>query len=342
MYLKLRILVLILLSVRWLPAQNPDQVKIYINNYKFLAIAEEQRSGIPASIILAQGIHETQAGTSDLVLASNNHFGIKCKDNWTGEVVYHDDDARGECFRSYPAAAESYKDHSEFLRHSQRYAFLFNINPEDYSSWAYGLKKAGYATNNRYPQILIKLIEEYDLQRYSLIALGKIPADQPAEGTYANDIKHESFLGSHDALNEKSFVQTIYPEGLFTINATKVLYAKAGVSLLSLSNQFEIPLAHLLEFNDMHQEDILNNDQLIFIQRKRKSGSTPLHIVQPGESMYSICQSEGIRYESILENNRLKPGEEPAPGEKLYLQTISDNKPILRNSGNVKTTIPSS
>ena len=108
-----------------------------------------QRTGVPASIILAQGIHETSAGTSDLVVASNNHFGIKCKSGWTGQVVYHDDDARGECFRSYAAAKDSYRDHSDYLSQTPRYSFLFKLNPEDYESWAYGLKKAGYATNQQ-------------------------------------------------------------------------------------------------------------------------------------------------------------------------------------------------
>ncbi len=168
---------MMLLSAELLSAQSPDQITNYINTYKLLAIIEMQRSGIPASIILAQGIHETQAGTSDLVIASNNHFGIKCKDNWNGPVAYHDDDARGECFRSYAAAEDSYRDHSDFLSQSPRYAFLFKINPEDYESWAYGLKKAGYATNVKYSQILIKLIREYDLQKYSLIAMGKLPAE---------------------------------------------------------------------------------------------------------------------------------------------------------------------
>src|SRR5580700_8835556 len=192
MNLKLRILIIVLFPAGILSAQSPDQINKYINTYKLLAIAEMQRSGIPASIILAQGIHETQAGTSDLVIASNNHFGIKCKDNWNGPVAYHDDDARGECFRSYVAAEDSYRDHSEFLSQSPRYAFLFKINPEDYESWAYGLKKAGYATNVKYSQILIKLIRDYDLQKYSLIAMGKLPAERSDTGTLAKELTRET------------------------------------------------------------------------------------------------------------------------------------------------------
>ena len=150
----------------------------YVNTYKALAMSEMQRSGIPAAIILAQGLHESQAGTSDLCKASNNHFGIKCRDDWKGGVVYHDDDARQECFRSYATAADSYRDHSEFLLHSSRYAFLFNLSPSDYEGWAYGLKKAGYATNVKYPQILIRLVKDYHLQQYTLIAMGKMKPEE--------------------------------------------------------------------------------------------------------------------------------------------------------------------
>ncbi|HLZ87746.1 MAG TPA: glucosaminidase domain-containing protein, partial [Puia sp.] len=161
-------------AVQRLPAQMSVNGVVYVNTYKALAMSEMQRSGIPASIILAQGLHESEAGTSELVKQSNNHFGIKCKDDWKGQVVYHDDDARQECFRSYASAADSYRDHSDFLRRSSRYAFLFQLDPADYEGWAYGLKKAGYATNIRYSQILIKLIKQYNLQQYTLIAMGRL------------------------------------------------------------------------------------------------------------------------------------------------------------------------
>src|SRR5664279_5731610 len=342
MRLKLQILITTLLLSRWVSAQTPEQVNAYINTYKYLAIAEMQRTGVPASIILAQGIHETSAGTSDLVIASNNHFGIKCKTGWTGQVVYHDDDARGECFRGYLTAADSYKDHSDYLRQTPRYGFLFQLNPEDYESWAYGLKKAGYATNLKYSQILIKLIRDYNLENYSLIALGKQPLERIESGTQTKEIAGGSMGRSGDSAAQMPAPAATYPEGLFSINAAKVIYVKAGVSLLSVSNQYEIPLARLLEFNDMNQQDVLREDQLVFLQRKRKSGESPFHIVQSGESMYSICQSEGVRYENILEYNRLKPGEEPAAGEKIYLQSMAGSKPVLKNPDSVKTAIPSS
>src|SRR6201991_3044924 len=170
---------LLVAGVLNLRAQMSANGIIYVNTYKVIAMAEMQRSGIPAAIILAQGLHETEAGMSELVKQSNNHFGIKCKDDWKGQVVYHDDDARQECFRSYPTAADSYRDHSDFLRRSSRYAFLFQLPPTDYEGWAYGLRKAGYATNIRYSQLLIKIIKDYNLQQYTLIAMGKLrPEDE--------------------------------------------------------------------------------------------------------------------------------------------------------------------
>jgi LysM repeat protein len=133
-----------------------------------------KRSGVPASITLAQGILETDAGKSDLVLSSNNHFGIKCKSIWKGEKVYHDDDSKGECFRKYPKASDSYMDHSDYLRSGTRYASLFKLDAENYKGWAKGLKAAGYATNPRYADILINYIEKYNLNQYTLIAMGKL------------------------------------------------------------------------------------------------------------------------------------------------------------------------
>jgi LysM repeat protein len=299
-------------------AQNSADVIVYISTYKEMAISEMQRTGIPAAIILAQGIHETEAGTSDLVKKSNNHFGIKCKENWTGSVVYHDDDTRGECFRSYDNPLDSYKDHSDFLRASARYQSLFKLDPEDYEGWAYGLKKAGYATNIKYPQILVKLVRDYNLQQYTLIAMGKLPA-----GRETLDLSAQN--------NRLIQVQpaTVYPEGVFSINNTRVVFAHSGSSLLTLADQYQVPLARLIDFNDLRGEEILVNDQLIYLQRKRKLGAKEFHLVKAGESLYGICQQEGIRFESILGLNQLVKGEEPAPGEKIYLQSAAPAKPTL-------------
>jgi LysM repeat protein len=329
MRIKLVLLLILALVGKDITAQKSEDIVTYINVYRELAVSEMQRSGIPASIILAQGIHETEAGTSELVRKSNNHFGIKCKDTWTGSVVYHDDDERGECFRSYNNPEDSYKDHSDFLHSSPRYAFLFKIDPTDYQSWAYGLKKAGYATNIRYSQILIKLIEDYNLQQYTLIALGKM--DQPADAVSTRS-KTNNQLASRG-----SFMQSEvnlppapqYPPGKFDINRTDVIFIKGGTAWLSIAEQYDLPLSRLLDFNDIESMEILPKDQLVFLQRKRKVGANEFHFVQKGESVYDICQSEGIRLESLLELNQLTKGMEVAPGEKLYLSEASPSRPQL-------------
>src|SRR6187455_3374900 len=171
-------------------AQSPQIITEYVLKFKDIAIEEMKRTGVPAAITLAQGIHETSAGQSELVIKSNNHFGIKCKSEWAGPSVSHDDDARGECFRKYSSPYDSYRDHSDFLASRSHYASLFKLDPTDYEAWAKGLKKAGYATNPKYPQILIKLINDYNLQDYTLIAMGSKP-DNSKEVWASNSNKQE-------------------------------------------------------------------------------------------------------------------------------------------------------
>ena len=316
------------------PAQTSANGVVYVNTYKALAMAEMQRSGVPAAITLAQGLHETEAGTSDLVKSSNNHFGIKCREDWKGEVVYHDDDRRGECFRSYATAADSYRDHSDFLKLSSRYAFLFTLDPADYEGWAYGLKKAGYATNIRYSQILIKLIKEYNLQQYTLIAMGKMAAADEVVLTVPGMAPVAAIAPAasevpRGADSAKVAVQpdVSYPEGEFTINRTKVVYEPAGTSMLSIAGHYDIPLGRLLDFNDMKEEDVLVKGQLIFLQRKRRTGSIVFHVVREGEDLYSIAQAEGVRLQDLLEMNQLAPEVQPAAGEKIYLQGSAPSRP---------------
>lgn len=335
-----RILVLsgfLLLSVVSGYSQKKEDIVNYINTFKDLAISEMKRTGVPASIKLAQGIHETSAGTSELVLKSNNHFGIKCKTGWSGEKVYHDDDASGECFRSYPKAEDSYKDHSDFLRAGARYAFLFQLDPTDYEGWAYGLKKAGYATNIKYSQILIRLIKENNLDQYTQIALGKMnPADAvpPAvinQGTIGST--ESPYSGQVIAMPAPS-----YPTTEFQINKTKVIFVKAGTSWLSIASKYDVPLNRLLDFNDLKTETTITQPgQLVFLERKRKEGAAEFHTVENGERLYDICQKTGIRMENLLAFNQLYEGMQPAPGERLSLQKMAAVRPNLV-TGNGKTT----
>jgi LysM repeat protein len=320
-------------------AQQSELVKTYIDTYKEIAISEMQRSGVPASIKLAQGILETTAGTGDLVLQSSNHFGIKCKTNWTGETVKHDDDLRNECFRKYANAEDSYRDHSDFLRGNQRYAFLFNLDPTDYKAWAYGLKKAGYATSNKYAQALIKLIEDYDLNSYSYIAMGKmqdpnqaiVPAVAMGTGTGDNLIT---------PVVEKTDTKPAYPETEFKINQTRVVFVKKGTSYLSIANQYNVDLSRIFEFNDMKAAEETDKDQLVYLQRKRTICENEFHVVMPGETMQEIAQIEGIRLAALKELNWIKGEQQPAPGEKLSLQKKSATIPKLAVKDNYSLTKP--
>jgi LysM repeat protein len=311
-------------------AQKSADVLNYINTYKELAISEMKRTGIPASIKIAQGIHETQAGFSELVKKSNNHFGIKCKSSWMGEKVYHDDDASGECFRSYARAEDSYMDHSDFLKNNQRYGFLFTLDPTDYEGWAYGLKKAGYATNIRYSQILIKLIKDYNLQDYTLIALGRMKDNQNVlVANSKENIEAITAPGVNIAETEVE-KEKRFPAGVFTINDTKVIYAKANTAWLAIAETHGISLNRLWDYNDLENDaDILRSGQLVFLQRKRKTGSAAYHIVKQGETLYDIAQEEGLRFESLLDLNQMDEKMQPAVGEKIYLQQSAPSRPLL-------------
>jgi LysM repeat protein len=344
--LKILFLFFALLTLKKSFSQQDPVVIEYINQYKDLAIAEMQRTGIPASIKLAQGIHETSAGTSELVKKSNNHFGLKCKAEWTGMTVSHTDDAPNECFRKYDNPKDSYKDQSNYLKSTPRYASLFNIDPTDYKAWAFGLKKAGYATNPQYSQIIIKLIEDYDLQDYTMIALGKLKSGQ--ETLAKNDNKEINKKTETNIPDEKlvtkpqdqevvayakkeaiTEIKPQYPEGEFKLNDTRVIYAKKGTSYLSIAEQYSIPLARIFEFNEMKVQEFVEKDKLIYIMRKRKFGLNEQHTVKPGETLSDIAQTEALRIESLLEYNYLQPNMQPAVGSVLYLRTKAAAMPAL-------------
>lgn len=364
-----------------------EKTEAYINSYKELAIEEMLRTGVPASIKLAQGILESQFGESPLAKNANNHFGIKCKPEWTGEKTYHDDDAKGECFRVYPTAEQSYRDHSDFLKNRPHYSFLFKLEPTDITGWAYGLKRAGYATSFTYPEKLLKVIEDYKLHQYTMLAIAikdnrNAPVVAPAQQVTAtidisktpvhwakeeqgktkedktpeidknkenkvqeNKIKEEVKTAPVQAsaediadktedtiVPEKKVEPAVekktapYPDGVFTINHTKAIYAKEGTSLLALAHRYDISLSKLFDFNELPETDILETDQLLFIEKKQKRGASDLHEVVTGETIHAIGQKEGIRLESLLEYNKLKKDSQLSAGQKLYLRSPAEIK----------------
>ena len=250
-------------------APNENIIK-YIEQYAALAVKEMERTGVPASIKIAQGIHETNAGKSDLVLQSNNHFGIKCKSSWTGDKVYHNDDAEGECFRKYGDAKASYLDHSDYLKSQPRYAFLFDYDANDYAAWAWGLKKAGYATNPIYAQTLIKYIEAYHLNELNKFAENE--EDQDLKN-YLETIRNrpldivENSNKSIEPEEKYSSTKPAKEKSEKRIRVKKTHVVKKGESLYSLSKKYSTTVDVLKKVNHLKKE-ALQVGQKIKIPKK--------------------------------------------------------------------------
>lgn len=281
-------------------AQSPSE--IYIEKWHKVAIAEMRDYGIPASITLAQGILESSNGQSDLAKEANNHFGIKCHLDWKGERVYKDDDAKGECFRSYKNAEESFRDHSLFLSTRSRYAPLFKESPTDYKAWAKGLKKAGYATNKKYADLLINLIERYDLHKYDNLDFEPKQEEVPEQESRPSSI-------------DQPIVQ-------LSSNKVKYIVVKNGDSFESIADFADCKAEDLLDYNDLRYDASLEEGQIIYLQPKRRRAAREhrFHIVQDGEDMYGISQKFGVRLEKLYRRNNLKVGQQPKVGRRLELR----------------------
>lgn len=313
----------------------------YIETYKDAAIAQMNRLGVPASIILAQGILETESGNSDLVKRSNNHFGIKCKSTWTGPSVTHTDDAPDECFRKYASAEESYRDHSDYLNTSPRYASLFNLASTDYKGWAYGLKRAGYATNPRYPQILISNIEKYNLQQYNspvTARLSKEPAMGSTTETVSKTVKTgTSVVSTEEASTNKD--KNVFKK-LFSgkknknnqyFNNLKAVMVFNGTSLLAVATENDVPLAKLLEYNDLEADGIVKEDQWIYLEKKPKEGNREVYEALQDESLFDISQNNGVQLESLASYNNMPKNGSVQKGTKVALRPgvqVSNTSPV--------------
>ena len=287
---------------------TPDE---YITTYRNIAIAEMKRSGIPASVTLAQGILETECGNSDLVRKSNNHFGIKCKSNWMGESVTHTDDAPNECFRKYNSPEDSYKDHSDYLKTSARYAKLFELDPSDYKGWAYGLKKAGYATNPQYPQIVISNIEKYNLHQYDNLSTEEI--DNIAINKIVPLQKIEEGQTDFTSIDQSIKLKT-------KLNGLKALFAPKGTSLLAIATKAAIDLGKLLEYNDLVKDGLLQDDQIIYLEKKPKQGNRDFYIALQKETLYDISQNNAVQLKYLSQFNRMAVNEMVQKGTKIKLR----------------------
>ena len=302
------ILSLLICTVIGAQTFSPEQ---YIDMYKDLAIREMKRMGVPAAITLAQGLLETESGNSDLVKKSNNHFGIKCKASWTGASVSHDDDAAGECFRKYNAAEDSYRDHSNYLRGSDRYAFLFKLDPANYKGWAYGLKRAGYATNPHYPEILIKNIEQYNLQQYTQQAIGEIPVFDSEK--YRDDRDEPVRSNASAGITGKT-----------QFNGLKAVYAIKGTSLLAIATKHDIALVKLLEYNDLKTDGLVTDDQWVFLEKKMKQGNRDFYITTKEETLLDVAQENGVQLGCLLQYNTIGEGELMKVGTRVNLRKVEE------------------
>jgi LysM repeat protein len=341
----------------------------YINQYKNIAMQEQIRTGVPAAIKLGQAILESQTGKSRLATEANNHFGIKCKTEWRGPKIYHNDDANGECFRVYDNAEASFIDHSNFLKTRTHYAFLFKLDVRDFTSWAFGLKQAGYATNPNYPVQLIKAINDYDLAQYTLIAIEQkkkgidfvitpaptkelppvpvqatdttITVASVAQPAPTKEVMPATLQQKDTTVTVASVVQpaptkeqapapvqqkdtqnTVVPvvqpaptkeiipstvslleNTKVTINHTRGILAIKGSSLLAIANQQKISLSKLFEYNELAEMNILDQDRILFVEKKQKYGASEVHTTQGAETLYSIAQKEGVQLSTILTLN---------------------------------------
>ena len=309
-------MLLFLSAMVWnLPAQSHQEK--YIERYAAVAVSEMYRSGIPASITLAQGLLESGYGRSELALKSNNHFGIKCHNNWKGGRVYHDDDAKGECFRKYGTPEESYRDHSDFLRYRERYRFLFDYKITDYKSWAYGLKKAGYATDPKYPLKLINLIETYSLHQYDT---------KPASFAGSNSGRGTRQKGKKTGLSQElptppSQVEQVVALGkaarevfnfalsreMYSQNGIPFIYAMEGETYRSIAEANNLFLRELLGFNDLKNDAHLTPGTIVYLQKKKKQAvkGVDMHVVEAGETLRGIAQRYGVSMKSICRMNGL-------------------------------------
>ena len=319
--LKFYLLICAVISVTSLVHGNPPQKNTrqgYIDQFSKVAIQEMIDYHIPASITMAQACLESSDGNSSLARDANNHFGIKCKSNWTGPTVRKDDDSRDECFRKYRSALESYRDHSEFLTGGMRYQFLFDYDIKDYKKWAYGLKNAGYATDPSYPERLLKIIGDFELYKlddYYVSSGGYVENGSKIAGSGA-------LLGRLSKDGKGKSYDPYAARNVQKRNGAKAFFAKAGDTYDQIAAEFSIKPEKIYRYNDMEPGEKPEEGSIVYLQRKR--GSAPrgnnVHTMKEGESLWSVAQWYGIRLKALCRKNRMNPGDVVVPGQEISLR----------------------
>lgn len=316
-------LVFILLIPLSAQSQFETSLEEYIETYKGVAMEHMRTYRIPASIKMAQGILESGFGNSDLAVEANNHFGIKCH-GWKGRTFHKDDDKKDECFRAYDDPMESFKDHSLFLTGRERYAFLFEMDIIDYKAWAHGLRKAGYATNPRYPQLLIGVIERNNLQQFDLMVVND--TEFLAKEKQSID-ERESFSPPEPSeKNEKEqfdadeFMGTDQKRRIYTNNRIKYVYARENDSAEKIADDLNIWEKEIFWYNEVTENHRFDKGEIVYIQPKRRRSKQKTHTVKPGETVFEISQKYGVKKKFIYKRNALEEGDELVPGQNIVLR----------------------
>ncbi len=312
------LLLLSLLAV--LPAAGQNPFSEYIEKYAELAVSEMQRTGVPASITLAQGLVESAAGESPLAVHANNHFGLKCHSDWKGMKFYKDDDEVQECFRVYDSVEDSFRAHSDYLRERERYQGLFDLDPTDYKGWARGLRKAGYATDPRYADKLIKLIEDYDLARFDIPAVKEEPAPPvPPVETQPEPPVLKLRTPADTLYSERVSLSLSRP--VYERNGVPYVYAIEGDSYASIAESRGLFLREILRFNDLKQEEPLEPGDVVYIARKQKNGEYGSYEVRrDGETLWEISQFFAVQLSKLRQYNAFRGGAPLEEGDTILLR----------------------
>lgn len=297
----------------------------YVSLYKQWAINEMNRTGIPASITLAQGILESDCGNSRLATEGNNHFGIKCHSDWTGETIYHDDDRNQECFRKYTSAYDSFKDHSDFIKQKSRYASLFSLSKDDYKAWAKGLKAAGYATDPSYADKIITIIEEMELYAYdngesSTAEDANKYVYDPAGNVVADGISEQK--NTIRVRKDATFViDPFHKHDVAYNNGVKYIQTIPGDTFQGIAKEFHLLVSELLTYNDLDATADISAIKYLYIRPKRNRAHPECrtHVVAEGETAWSIAHKYGIKLKKLRRFNHLT-SDELTPGQTLNLR----------------------
>lgn len=309
------LIVMLFSSTVELSAQNTTAQQ-YIDRYKIIAIRDRFDYNIPASITLAQGLLESGNGNSKLAVEANNHFGIKCHNDWKGKRIFKDDDTKYECFRVYNTPEESYIDHALFLTTKSRYDFLFTYKVTNYVAWAKGLKKAGYATNPKYPEQLIDIIERYNLEQYDLMSRDDFNKMLIQNGQNPEDIIP---IDSNIIAAENTVIESGEHEILYR-NRVRYVIAHQGESVVDIAILFDANPNYIYRYNELSKGSTIHQGMMIYLQPKRRKGDMKYHVVQKGETYWQISQIHGIKLSWLLKRNGLNGGGEPKVGDTLYLK----------------------